>query len=56
MVLDVDMVKRRISLGLKQCTANPWEDFETTHQAARYRGRNSQYHRIWHFHWPDRGN
>ena len=33
MVLDVDMVKRRISLGLKQCTANPWEDFETTHQA-----------------------
>ena len=32
MVLDVDMVKRRISLGLKQCTANPWEDFETTHQ------------------------
>ena len=27
MVLDVDPVKRRISLGLKQCLANPWESF-----------------------------
>ncbi|HKX08130.1 MAG TPA: 30S ribosomal protein S1 [Stellaceae bacterium] len=27
MVLDVDPVKRRISLGLKQCMANPWEAF-----------------------------
>lgn len=27
MVLDVDMSKRRISLGLKQCMANPWESF-----------------------------
>ena len=27
MVLDVDEQKRRISLGLKQCLANPWEDF-----------------------------
>ena len=27
MVLDVDMSKRRISLGLKQCMANPWEAF-----------------------------
>ena len=27
MVLDVDPQKRRISLGLKQCTGNPWEDF-----------------------------
>ncbi len=26
-VLDVDREKRRISLGLKQCMANPWEDF-----------------------------
>ena len=26
MVLDVDLSKRRISLGLKQCSANPWED------------------------------
>ncbi|HUK06566.1 MAG TPA: 30S ribosomal protein S1 [Stellaceae bacterium] len=28
MVLDVDPVKRRISLGLKQCLANPWEAFQ----------------------------
>jgi small subunit ribosomal protein S1 len=27
MVLDVDPVKRRISLGLKQCMANPWQAF-----------------------------
>src|SRR3954467_13638277 len=27
MVLDVDPEKRRISLGLKQCFANPWESF-----------------------------
>src|SRR6201986_646555 len=27
MVLDVDSSKRRISLGLKQCMANPWESF-----------------------------
>ena len=26
-VLDVDPQKRRISLGLKQCMANPWEEF-----------------------------
>ena len=33
MVLDVDMSKRRISLGLKQCMANPWESFAETHAA-----------------------
>lgn len=27
MVLDVDISKRRISLGLKQCQANPWKEF-----------------------------
>ncbi len=32
MVLDVDLVKRRISLGLKQCIANPWEAFRETHE------------------------
>ena len=30
MVLDVDMTKRRISLGLKQTTPNPWENFKQT--------------------------
>ena len=27
-VLDIDIEKRRISLGLKQCTPNPWEEFK----------------------------
>jgi len=27
MVLDVDEERRRISLGIKQCTSNPWEAF-----------------------------
>ena len=26
-ILEIDNSKRRISLGLKQCTENPWEDF-----------------------------
>ena len=30
-VLDIDSERRRISLGLKQCTANPWEEFATHH-------------------------
>ncbi|MCE2516620.1 MAG: 30S ribosomal protein S1 [Alphaproteobacteria bacterium] len=32
MVLDIDSVKRRISLGLKQCSANPWESFQDTYK------------------------
>ncbi|HUY68009.1 MAG TPA: 30S ribosomal protein S1 [Alphaproteobacteria bacterium] len=32
MVLDIDMQKRRISLGLKQCTENPWEQFKAGHK------------------------
>ena len=27
MVLDIDEERRRISLGLKQCASNPWDDF-----------------------------
>ncbi|HEU5095694.1 MAG TPA: 30S ribosomal protein S1, partial [Reyranella sp.] len=34
MVLDVDMSKRRISLGLKQCMANPWESFADKYPAS----------------------
>ena len=33
MVLDVDAQKRRISLGLKQTIANPWEGFVAQHPA-----------------------
>ncbi len=31
MVLDIDEERRRISLGLKQCKANPWQLFAETH-------------------------
>ncbi len=31
MILDVDVERRRISLGMKQCQPNPWEDFSTSH-------------------------
>ncbi len=31
MVLDVDESKRRISLGLKQCSSNPWEAFQVNY-------------------------
>ncbi|MGO2353383.1 MAG: 30S ribosomal protein S1 [Marinomonas foliarum] len=30
MVLDIDEERRRISLGIKQCTMNPWEEFATS--------------------------
>jgi small subunit ribosomal protein S1 len=30
-VLDIDEERRRISLGIKQCQANPWEEFATRH-------------------------
>ncbi|MGB4882525.1 MAG: 30S ribosomal protein S1 [Neisseria sp.] len=29
MILEIDEDRRRISLGMKQCQANPWEDFAT---------------------------
>ena len=31
MVLDIDEDRRRISLGIKQCRPNPWEEFSTIH-------------------------
>ncbi len=33
MMLNVDKMSRRISLGMKQCTANPWEEFINKYQA-----------------------
>ena len=30
MILDIDVERRRISLGMKQCTPNPWEEFAAT--------------------------
>ncbi|HKM16133.1 MAG TPA: 30S ribosomal protein S1 [Marinospirillum sp.] len=29
MILDIDEERRRISLGIKQCRANPWEEFSS---------------------------
>jgi small subunit ribosomal protein S1 len=31
MVLDIDEERRRISLGIKQCQGNPWEEFSVLH-------------------------
>jgi len=30
-ILEIDPERRRISLGMKQCRANPWESFAATH-------------------------
>ncbi len=32
MVLEIDEERRRISLGMKQCKANPWEEFSMNHK------------------------
>ncbi len=32
MVLDIDEERRRISLGIKQCRPNPWEEFAVNHK------------------------
>ena len=32
MVLDIDEGRRRISLGMKQCLANPWHEFDAQHK------------------------
>jgi small subunit ribosomal protein S1 len=31
MILDIDEERRRISLGMKQCQPNPWDEFSATH-------------------------
>lgn len=36
MVLDVDAERRRISLGIKQCTSNPWAAFAENHEKAEH--------------------
>ncbi len=40
MILDIDTERRRISLGMKQCQPNPWEEFAASHQKGeRIKGR-----------------
>ena len=39
-VLDIDQERRRISLGMKQCQPNPWEEFAALHNKGdRVRGQ-----------------
>jgi len=40
MILDIDEERRRISLGMKQCQPNPWDEFAASHNKGdRVRGR-----------------
>ena len=32
MILEIDEDRRRLSLGMKQCQANPWDEFAATHK------------------------
>ncbi len=32
MILEIDEARRRISLGMKQCKTNPWDDFAASHK------------------------
>jgi small subunit ribosomal protein S1 len=32
MILEIDEDRRRISLGMKQCMSNPWEEFDANHR------------------------
>ena len=35
MVLEIDEERRRISLGIKQCCENPWQEFSAIHQVGQ---------------------
>ncbi|MGB0126814.1 MAG: 30S ribosomal protein S1 [Rhodocyclaceae bacterium] len=40
MILEIDEDRRRISLGMKQCMSNPWDDFAINHKKGdRVRGQ-----------------
>ena len=40
MLLSVDLESRRISLGMKQCTPNPWENFATAYRkGSKFKGK-----------------
>ena len=54
-VLDVDSSKRRISLGIKQCQANPWEQLTKDYPVGSTgRRRGQEHHRIRPVRGPDR--
>jgi predicted RNA-binding protein with RPS1 domain len=53
MVLEIDEDKRRISLGMKQCKANPWEEFAHEPQAGdKVKGPDQVDHRLRRLHRP----
>ena len=55
MVLDVDEERRRISLGIKQVTSNPWETFaENYKKGDKVDGPDQVDHRLRHLHRPGR--
>ncbi len=55
MVLDIDEERRRISLGMKQCQTNPWDEFAVELQQGRPCHRQDQVdHRLRYLHRPGR--
>ena len=51
MILEIDEDRRRISLGMKQCLPNPWDEFAMNHQQRRPgEGRDQVDHRFRHLH------
>ena len=55
MILDIDQERRRISLGIKQCKQNPWDDFSETFKKGDRVTRYDQVdHRLRHLHRPGR--
>ena len=55
MVLEIDEDRRRISLGMKQCKSNPWDDFADERQEGRQGARPDQVdHRLRRVHRPAR--
>jgi small subunit ribosomal protein S1 len=51
MILEIDEERRRISLGMKQCQTNPWEEFATNHEKGdKVRGQNQIHYRLWRIH------
>ena len=50
MVLDIDEERRRISLGIKQCKSNPWEDFLASSTRATASPAPSVDHRFRYLH------
>ena len=50
MVLDIDTERRSISLGMKQCQPNPWEEFSANHQKNEKISGKIVHHRFRHLH------